>query len=323
MKKFYYNKVLKEALDKINIKDNNNRFTTKFYYVNKKTGKIEQDYNTSCHASFGYLEYSPKNYHIIDIIQCVDGDKKRFIDIIQCVDGDKKRLDKNISKAYIDFLVNRSFYKEAFLSKNVDRIWKTKAFIYNMEVNSNYIASAACATRALSEYKARCSKTWYKLVTDVGIDENIALIMCTSIRWYEKAKKFSYEPMTEHTHLNGEKGVLYYKHVLEFLNSDMILNCQYNGVRGYSCINNFSLTYLNIYEQRKLLNNSLFYEDFNKYLVDEEKVDNDYKNVFNLKRRYIKNLFDNNGEKELNLSTKNLKSFEQAVKKQVKIDWKW
>lgn len=89
----------------------------------------------------------------------------------ECPDGEKEAY-----KTYIDWLVNRSFVKSAFIPRKIDDILKN-GVLMNVEHNINVLATAAILTRHVSEFPSK--RKLFGEVVDLGFSEEIGLFVST------------------------------------------------------------------------------------------------------------------------------------------------
>lgn len=85
-------------------------------------------------------------------------------------------FEKEAYKTYIDWLVNRSFVKNAFIPRKIDDILKN-GVLMNVEHNINVLATAAILTRHVSEFPAK--RKLFGEVVDLGFSEELGLFVST------------------------------------------------------------------------------------------------------------------------------------------------
>lgn len=90
----------------------------------------------------------------------------------QCPDD----FEKEAYKTYIDWLVNRSFVKNAFIPRKIDDILKN-GVLMNVEHNINVLATAAILTRHVSEFPTK--RRLFGEVVDLGFSEELGLFVST------------------------------------------------------------------------------------------------------------------------------------------------
>lgn len=83
---------------------------------------------------------------------------------------------KEAYKTYIDWLVNRSFVKNAFIPRKIDDILKN-GVLMNIEHNINVLATAAILTRHVSEFPPK--RKLFGEVVDLGFSEELGLFVST------------------------------------------------------------------------------------------------------------------------------------------------
>ena len=83
--------------------------------------------------------------------------------------------------AFLDYLLNRSFWRHAFIVRDVQRIWKDKLLVIDPDMPGDYVAAACCAGRYLSE-NSKVLKTWTRLVKE-GFTELEALMAAHCVKY--------------------------------------------------------------------------------------------------------------------------------------------
>lgn len=137
-----------------------------FIYNN---GKIVVSQNTACHHS---------------VMSLGRDDKLKTQSIVTCINGPKAQdahLTKEESVQFYDWLLNRSPYANAFVSKDADESFnKHKYAVMNVSAPANMLQGALITTRQPWEHH-NVVKVFCKLV-DRGVDENTAYILGSLFR---------------------------------------------------------------------------------------------------------------------------------------------
>lgn len=117
--------------------------------------------NQACHAGL-----NNQVYHGFPL----DGESR--VAVISTIQNNS--LSDEDIRLFVDYLVNRSMYKNAFAGKDVDFIVE-KGFICNTNVPSNLLAGALIASRRISEYDFVL--TGWKKMVEVGVNEDAAFAL--------------------------------------------------------------------------------------------------------------------------------------------------
>lgn len=134
---------------------------------------------------------------------------------------------------FIDFLVNRSWLKEAYLSKNAARIWEDRVYVMDPTVDNNYLTQAMVMNRCHAE-NDKVLTSWVEMVK-LGIEENTALMLAHT--WTPRGgKKFSANVTCGHSALNGNNGVQQKVDTLSWLSKGKVRQNSYNKVLRYNRI---------------------------------------------------------------------------------------
>lgn len=110
----------------------------------------------------------------------------------------KLEVDENVARDFIDYLVNRSCYMDAFASKDVDFIL-ANGFICNTDVPANLLAAGLIASRRMWEYAYVC-RGWFSM-KEAGVHEDVAFGLAHSLK-FNNGEVSHYET-SGHCSVNG------------------------------------------------------------------------------------------------------------------------
>lgn len=138
--------------------------------------KIAYHTNTACHAGLQIGRRWLKNFNMEAIDHIHRDEKLHYVwSSIRVYNNEWE--DRH--KAFIDYLVNRSIYHHAFVSKSADKIIHDRCLLLRTDVNNDYLAAACIASRALWE-KVPVLNSWYNMVKD-GVDERVAHMLAHAV----------------------------------------------------------------------------------------------------------------------------------------------
>lgn len=123
--------------------------------------KGDQDYRlkAACHASLaGRMPLSEKPTFMVDHIYPFG-----------------KGMTNAQAKRYAKYILMQSPYSPMFAEKNIEKGWKRKYFLYNVDIDSNMLVGGAVALRMLSE-TPKIPVMWNALV-EAGADPDMALLL--------------------------------------------------------------------------------------------------------------------------------------------------
>ena len=123
---------------------------------------FEWDENTACHAG---LKNSYRTKHPWD---------KKLKYVLSGVQ--KNSFDKGEMLLFINWMVNESPWKDCFLLKDAETIYKHKCWVLDPAQPGNLMAGAAMATRHPSEWP-RLFRFWLYLVQELNYDKSKAFLV--------------------------------------------------------------------------------------------------------------------------------------------------
>tara|TARA_R110000772_G_scaffold129472_2_gene237608 strand:+ start:25705 stop:26517 length:813 start_codon:yes stop_codon:yes gene_type:complete len=134
---------------------------------------------------------------------------------------------------FINWLVKRSPYADAFLSKQASKVGEDKCLIVNPDCPSNIMVGGIIAARGTYE-NTGIAKSWCEL-TKRGVNENLAFILSHWAK-YGMAGVVGFQGHTQSHHaVDGNYATKCY--IKAFINNKPYrINPTYQSVRRYSCI---------------------------------------------------------------------------------------
>ena len=191
---------------------------------------IRIDNTHYCHEALGRARKVKDAKYLLNSIQHVIGKNEHNGDV-----GETDYIDSEIGKAFYNWLVNESPYQTAFISKDIDRIWKDKVLLVSLDVNNNLMASAMIACRAASEHEGDIAKTWWKLI-NIGINKTLAFVLSHIIVYEKATNTYLFAVRDWHVSLDGNLTLKDYK---LFKNYEGSIENTYRNELGYDNINYF------------------------------------------------------------------------------------
>ncbi len=164
---------------------------TSHYIFPGINGEIVYHINDACYARM--VQFQPGQYYGEGI----------GIEEVRVLINQYKKFTPEYQKAYfeyVDFIVNRSPYKDIILTK---RNWKIWGFAFDTNYTPSHVLSAATALRQGCEYPPTL-KTFHQLKGKIG--EQKAFIMSCLFGYNPEKKEF-------HSHSLGGHGVLYQNYI--------------------------------------------------------------------------------------------------------------
>lgn len=134
--------------------------------------KVRYELTAPCHAAMHIYDGYRGEKHLEGIITCIQTKKTK--------EGAR----------FLDYLFNRSPFKDAYLTKDVDEAY-TKGILMNIDSPYEVVGMAAIVTRNLWENSMQL-KYWIQMV-DAGVHEDMALIACHIVSG--APKKYAYTQM--------------------------------------------------------------------------------------------------------------------------------
>lgn len=135
------------------------------YAIIQRRGKelktVEQMYDI-CHARLGTL----------------NGNEPLYVWNFLCKNRRGWKDTKDVQRDFLDYVVNRSPYKDVFLIKDIDYIFKN-GMLCNVDVPDNLLAGALILVRSLWEW-TYIPLHWKKLVL-LGVNEDMALLAAHTV----------------------------------------------------------------------------------------------------------------------------------------------
>lgn len=128
-------------------------------------GKLIHSNNTACHAGLHRYDEGKPDFELVVSLNQVD--YGQF-------------LEDEYAVPYIDWLVNRSPYAPAFITKDAESCMEKGYVATTTDVPSNQMVGGFIAQRRLWEY-SDMARAWYEFVK-AGMNENLAYCMAHSIQ---------------------------------------------------------------------------------------------------------------------------------------------
>lgn len=202
--------------------------------------------NQACHAGLNNTSY--------DGFPIGQNTRVAVISTIQ----NHKHKRGNVSE-FVDYLVNRSMYKDVFASKDVDFIID-KGFICETEVPANLLAGGLIASRRISEYDYVL--TGWKYMRDAGVNEDVAFALAHTVSF--SAKGVVKQTSSGHCSIDGSN-----------LSLDTVRNMKNHDLKkplgNYITRTNYSGVHSMFNEDNYRHNNDL--HDLMNAVIDKAKVE--------------------------------------------------
>lgn len=137
------------------------------YAIEYENGHRSFHANDVCHARLNTAYYGSGQGEVANVAYCLRQEITAFV---------PRDATKAAHKAYCDYVINRSPWAHAFLTKDIEEAY-TKDILMNVEVNKNIMAGACLMLRTGTERKGRANL--FKLLIDHGHLPNTAwLVSC-------------------------------------------------------------------------------------------------------------------------------------------------
>ncbi len=134
-----------------------------FIYQN---GQIKVNGNTACHAT---------------VMGIGSPEKKKIASIVTCINRGRDDCNEGVAIGYYDWLLNRSPYASAFVTKDARKAHKKDRYVVmDVSVPANLLQGALVATRQTWEHNPVCY-TQHKL-TQLGVNESVAHLLGCLLR---------------------------------------------------------------------------------------------------------------------------------------------